>query len=838
MVALVYLLAFCSGLAALVYEVTWAKMLSLTFGSTTLSAAAVIAGFMGGMGLGAWLYHLVYERVGRALVIYAGLEIGIAVTTAVLTRTFYWLPQLFAQASEASSLNVWLGAGRIAVVLGLLVVPAGLMGATFPALCTVMIHTARGVDRHLGMIYGINTIGAAAGALLAGMVLIERLGLSDSVGVANLVNVAVGLVALALAVARGRRGGAAAAPSRAGETAIPSRLPWWLTGLVLFVSGFTTLSYEVLWFRALRYMVGNSTYAFTVVLVIFLVGLGLGSLLLGRMARRASPDGDLGLCQCGIAVLAVGGMLCYWLALSFPSLRDWISIFSAAAVARPWWVRLLLDAGLAAVTMLPATLFMGLSFPLASKLYLGDVRRLGRRVGGAYLLANLGSILGAVLAAVLLLPFLGTLGGTKLAAVINLVLGLGVLLYSGRRLVSSWAPVVAATAIVVALLVILPGSLTLHGEGLDERGEEVIFVEEGDLATVQVLEEARDPAYKTMTVDGCRIGCSSAYRGRRFHRKQVMLAHLPMVLEGRIRQTLNIGLGSGSTLKALAAYGEVELLDCVEISAAVVRGARLFEEAAVLEDPRVTLIVDDAVHYLLRTDRQYDLIISDGKQNPFSATNAPLLCREFYEYSLARLSERGLFVQWMSLTSLPGDLRVNLRTLAAVFPYLEVFFFPGESVFMVGSREPLAGRPQMSGEQFVSSPAGEDLEAYYIPQPAALLSRWVASKPQFQSVLGEGPVSTWDHLLLDFSAFKASGEERARATLENLGLLLAAEEATSYVASSRLIRRAFAAMAAGRRAEARWLARQALAANPEDAAAQALVRVIGDPGQRSRPRGG
>ncbi|HUU85473.1 MAG TPA: fused MFS/spermidine synthase [Phycisphaerae bacterium] len=833
-----YLMAFFSGVAALVYEVTWARMLELTFGSTTLSAAAVIAGFMGGMGLGAWLYHLVYNRSSYPLLIYAGLELGIAVTTVLLTRTFYLLPDFFARAADIIPSGPGLAVVRFVWVFVLLVIPAALMGATFPALCTVMIRTVQGVDRHLGMIYGINTIGAAGGALLAGLVLIERVGLTRTVTAANAINVAVALCALVLFGTALGRGHARATP--ASEAAIPTYLPRWITGIVLFVSGFATLSYEILWFRALRFVVGNSTYALSVVLIIFLVGLGLGSLLLKRVVRRGSPERDLALCQCLVAVLALVAMACLSGVIAVPALYERVSFFSPEIRAHAWWFRLLLDCGLATITMLPATLFMGLSFPLASRLFLGDVRKLGTRVGGAYLLANLGSILGSLLAAVLLLPLFSTIGGTKVVACINLVLG-GALLLHIRRRAAGWVPPVAVSLVLVAVLaLVLPASLIRLGETArqGEGGGVVIYAKDGDLATVKVLEDPNDPAKKSMAVDGAEIGWSRGYRTDKLYQKQILLAHLPMVLDTRIRHTLNIGLGSGASLYALAEYPEVETLDCVEINQGVVEAARFFPESAVFDDPRVDLVVEDAVHFLLRAGRDYDLIVSDGKQDPFFSGNATLLCREFYLHALNRLTEDGIFIQWVPLGMLHSDFRINLRTFCDVFPHVEVFYYRPFSVYVLGARRALFDRPRLSREEYSSRPIHSDLAPFFLVHPSALLaSHWVG-KPQIETVLGEGPISTWDHLRLDFSAFKATSGQWTRTELRNLNLLLEAEAVPrgdaemlrlrkpAYRRSESLLRRAQACSLAEEFAEARALVRQAVSVNPESEVARRMLKKM------------
>ena len=236
-----YALAFLSGLAALVYEVTWAKMLALTFGSTTLAAAAVVAGFLGGMGLGAALYHRLPGHDRRPLCVYAVLELAIAASAALFSAVVYALPERFAALAAGIESEAALAAVRMALVVAMLALPAFLMGATFPALCRGLIEGASGVDRRLGWIYGINTLGAATGALVAGLVLIERLGLRGSSLVAIAVNVAVAFGALALERRLVPVEPSASPAPAPGDDAIPTPLPRAVTGLVLFLSGFCTL---------------------------------------------------------------------------------------------------------------------------------------------------------------------------------------------------------------------------------------------------------------------------------------------------------------------------------------------------------------------------------------------------------------------------------------------------------------------------------------------------------------------------------------------------------------------------------------------------------------------
>jgi len=832
-----YLFAFVSGMSALVYELSWARMLAFTFGRTTLAASAVVGGFMGGMGVGAWLYHRLQRPGVAPLRIYALLEIGIAATTAALTIGFGLLPELFASVSHAVPAGLPMTLFRVGSVFALLLLPAALMGATYPALCSVLIHTKEEVPRHLGRIYGLNTLGAAAGALLAGLVLIEARGLRGAVEIANAMNLAVGVGAWWLA----RRLRVSETPAPAiPERALPSRLPPLVTAAVLFGSGLATLSYEIVWFRALRYLFGNSTYALTVMLVVFLVGLGFGGMCFGAVVRRGRPDRVLGWSQLAVALLAmaaIGGLVAI---LGDDALSKQISVFQGEAGERSWQGRLLLEFGIAVGLILPATLVMGLSYPLATGLLLGDLRRVGAQVGLAYFLANLGSISGAILAAVYFLPEFGTIGATRNIALWNVLLGALVLGWLPERPLLRIGPALLVATAVLAGGTLLPERMPFRGAGL-ESGV-LAFEEEGDLATVQVWADARDPRRKVIAVDGTHIGTSRGPRPA-IYSKQLLLAHLPMAIDPSIEHTLNIGLGSGSTLETLASYPSVQGLDAVEISASVVRGSLLFEESRVLEDPRVRLDVEDVSHFLLRSDHPYDLIISDGKQNDDFSGNAAMLCRDFYELAKRRLSADGLLIQWIPQSMPHASFETVLRTFLDSFPHVEVFFeFPG-AVMLVGSKTEIAGRARMDPTQYASLRIRPDLDQLMIPGLDALLSRWVASGDDLRAVLDAGPISTWDHSFFEFEIYKTSAESWRAARALNLGVLLAAGEHARarghapflppdapFAESTRLLRESRLATLRGDRARARELARAARDANPRDPRAKAMLAGAGEAG--------
>lgn len=833
--AALQLCAFASGGAALIYEIAWTRTLALSFGTTTLAVSAVVAAFLGGMGLGAWLHHRLLRRIRRPLWLYAALEVGIALTAIAVTVALQAVPAVVVSLPEFAHAGWSLAIARLLLVFALLAAPSILMGATFPALCTVLIESRESADRFLGRLYGVNTLGAAFGALLAGLVLLERFGIARSVLVGATVNVVV--AGVSLLAGRWLPVHARADEPTPALAPVPTRLPISLAVIVLVLSGFATLSYEILWFRALHYLFGGSTYAVTLMLAIFLFGLGFGSLALHRAMRRWSIEVILAVTQFGIGVLALVAIGVLALLLGNEGLEQHVSIFYESIYGMAWWRRLALQAGVAVAIMLPPALLMGLSFPIASLVLLRRGGAVSAPVGRAALLSNLGSILGSISAAMLTLPLLGTVGGTRAIAGVNVALGLAASAYAwpaARRL----AVAAGAVGVAVVLVAATPGDLGFEGSGFVGSRSEKIFERETDLATVQVWRDPAHPGALGMTIDGALVGVSSPSHYP-LYLKQLLLAHLPFAIDAGPQRALVVGLASASTVEALAAHRGLESITVVEISDAVEQGSRLFPQSRVLADPRVHLVIDDILHFLLRTTERFDLIVSDGKQAMDYSGNSRQLSREFYALAQQRLSDDGLFVQWISTHMLPSDFEIIQRTFVTSFPEAEVFFDLPESVIMVGSRQPIAGRRGLDAAGFAALGQGAALQPLSIDGPEALLAKWIASREQILAVVGDGPISTWDRSALEFSAYRSSPSDWRRGMPDNLRLLLRAQAeprsapASAFAApdaprtlATRMLREAQWSVQRGDPARALIYAHRALAASPDDPSVQQWTTPI------------
>lgn len=772
-----YVLAFLSGIAALVYQVVWVKILSLSFGSTSVAAAAVISSIMAGLGLGAWLYRHLENRGLYSFSVYGTIELGIALTSAAVTPLLYRMPSVYSSltgetVSSAQSLLV----GFLSAFL-LIVIPSALMGATFPALCRTIVRSAQGLRASLGPVYGLNTIGSAVGAVIAGFVLVETFGNLRSVWIASSINLTVGIFSFLLS-----RRAQFREPGRPYTDKIDSRpiehsLPMWVIVATLAVSGFATMTYEILWFRAAKYLVGNSTYALSVVLAVFLFGLGIGGLLHRPIMRSRFPVHALAVCQFGIAVFALSAMFAQSWVLS----SDWIwtqtSIFAFEAGTQPWSKLLMDGAMICAAILLPPTIFMGLSFPLASSLFVGRITLLGRHLGSAYLIANIGSIIGVITGAIVVLPRLGTIGGTQMVAGFNLLMGLIIAGFLWAKSRSIRKLVMVAVPICCLLAFMLPAKMAFRGELERQSRSHLLYWQEGDVSTVKVLKHP-EAEMMGMTIDGYVIGVNTEY-GQLIAQKQLFLAHLPMALAPESRTTLNIGLGSATTLAALGSYSSLDSLHCVEISREVIEGARFFDESKILDDPRTKVFVDDVVHYLRRSATTYDIIISDAKQNPQFPGNSIVLSREFLELCRAHLSEDGVMVQWSTLSLHPEVFHIILRTFLDTFENVSVYSFPPACMILVGRRTPLTITPEMVQPGFASTEVADHLRPYFVSSRSQLLAGWVTGDDGLRQTVPAGAINTWDRPILEFAPQKLfKPDDMMKYYWQNMAALIKAGESS------------------------------------------------------------
>jgi spermidine synthase len=776
-VALILLLFFVSGAAALTYQVVWGRMMTYIFGSTALAMGTVLAGFMAGLALGSRLGGKLADRTPDGLRLYALLELGIVLAAPLAQMLLHQMetvyPALYGLLGESP---VAAAVARFFLVFLLVLAPTALMGATLPVLTRLLAAQPGTLGRHLSSLYAVNTFGAVCGALLTGFFLIGRYGIHIPVYMAVAGNALIGMIALA-ASRRRTPGVAISAPVppqlvlAGSERADPSIVRLIVIGLGL--SGLTSFAYEIYWTRSLVFVLGNSTYAMTTMLCAFLSGIALGGYAV-RFLLRAVRDrvALFGWVQILLGLLS---------ALALPILFMLIEPRAVGqllvdASARP--LPLLLSGfSVAFGVMLAPAILIGMTFPLAGQIAAGDPGKTGTLVGRIYAINTLGNIVGALLPAVLLLGWLGIQRGILAMALSNVALGAVVLMAKTlpSRWRGSWRAVLPASLIAALFLASrVPVDFEFPSES-ELGSHQTLYYREGTLATTKVF---RDPvtSEKSISVDGIVIGGTG---NTEF--KQLLLAHLPKLLVDNVSSELSVGVGSGMLAGESALHRRVQQITGVEIEPSVVSGAAWFEEEnhGVLQNPRLRIVVDDIGNFLRTTTAMYQVISADEKTADEYASNGFSYSRDYYELLLSHLSPDGLVAQWVPSTLPPRQYRMVLKTFADVFPHVQLWHFlpawkrgPFNTI-LIGSRQLIPVEPLRIEARFnLEREAFASLVRYGITSADALLPHFVAGDDLIRQAVADAEINSLDHPRYEFYRPWEYARDRQEKTLENYDLLL------------------------------------------------------------------
>ncbi|MDQ7064285.1 MAG: fused MFS/spermidine synthase [candidate division KSB1 bacterium] len=768
---LIYLLFFISGATGLVYEVLWMRLLSQVFGSTVFAISSVLAVFMAGLGLGAYAWGRRLDRGGSGLRLYGLLELGIGIVGTLVPALIHWLDPLIVRLLVASQdLAVLQAVIRIAFAALLLGLPAFLMGGTLPALSKSLTRETRAVGHDVGMLYAVNTAGAVLGAFTTGFLLIAYFGLWMTGLLTAATNVAIGLYALRLARSvspDAQTTDDAPRPLRSGPADRLNDRRLFVLLLAYGLSGFVALAAEVVWVRALVFFLGNSTYAFSTVLTTFLLGLATGGWIGSQQTDRlADPWQRFAVVEWLIAVSLLGTILMLWQGFYSELFRR--SLHSPAV---PWLLFLAIKFGAAfLVLFLPGVLF-GYLFPVVCKLSIRTLASLGRGVGTVYGINTLGTILGSLASGFVLIPWLGL--QQSLLLLVWLALAVTVLLiwsHPSANRTTRWAVpgAVASTGMLVIWLFPVSSQLTRFSPEHRLMVRELFYAED-HTATVHVFESAAGDRF--VSVDGHFIGATE----HESDKKQKLLAHLPLLLHPQPTSAITIGLGSGITLAAMARHASLQTVEAIEIVPGMLRAATFFAEAndRILESPRVRVRVGDGLHFLKTTPQRYDLIISDAKLNPEYVGNARVYTRDYYEWCRDRLTDQGIFCQWVPLYLPPSIFRMVLRTFAEVFPVVDLWFFPQQHFILMGRKQPYPFDWQMAGRRMQVPAIREHLQPFFLENPLVLASSWVADRRALLAHAGRGPVNTLARPRIEFASVRAFRQApRGRTEADHLQWVL------------------------------------------------------------------
>ena len=726
-------LFFFSGVSSLVYQVVWARMLTVVFGTTLLATSTVLSAFMAGLALGSYVLGRYIDRCKHPLRIFAALEVGIG-----LFALFF--PSISANLGNAYGALVGLqgnfylfSLARFGLCFALLLIPTALMGGTLPVMAKFAVRRLGRLGGRVGQLYAVNTLGAVIGVLAATFGLMEGLGLQGTTQAIAVVNF---LVAGAAWLWGGQRAVGVDEGAATKETAHSDLILWGvLAGFA--ISGFAALGYEVAWMRLLMVSFSfNSHYEFSIVLVAFLSGLSLGGWLGSRLLVRRA---DLLSIFIGIQFLigACG-------ALSVLAFAHLSVLVEPIQRADSWWVSRTGVFFTAVAIMLLPTVAMGVIFPLVGQIYTRQLARLGRGIGDIGAVNSLGAVGGAFVTGFVLIPLLGTEWSVKVLAALNGLVGLTLALVSQQRKRLVWS----GAAGLALLLVLVPSDVLRRIAEPAAVNRELVFYQEGAEGVITV--EQQTDGFRKMALNGGGQ-VPTDYSSLQIFR---LLGHLPLLLHPDPQEVLVVSLGGGIALGGAAQY-EPRRITCVELVPEVIDAARLhFGEFNhhVLENPtawNIELVIDDGRNFLLSSRDTYQIITGDAT-HPTSADSWVLYTKEFYELCRAHLSTDGIMAQWLPFHGLPpDDYKTIVRTFQHVFPHATLWRSNNYSI-MVGTMQPQAINWELLNEKMAPPRVHRSLEGIDLGNAFALLNSLVMDEVALRRYVGEGTLNTDDHPYISF----------------------------------------------------------------------------------------
>jgi predicted membrane-bound spermidine synthase len=735
------LLLFVSGAAALVYQVLWIKQLSLVVGVEVYAITTGISAFFAGLALGGLLFGRWADRLQQPVLLYAGLEVLVAVLGVGATFAMSMAASPFAWLEQHIGLAAWV------LPFALVGIPALLMGGTLPVLVRSLASDPQYLGKAGGQLYAANTAGAIAGTLLAAFVLIATLGVRGSALAAAMLNLLAAAGALWF---QRHRPAPLEAPVKHHEAKAPDRLALWLYS----IAGGVALGYEVVWSQSIVQFMSTRTYAFAVVLATYLTGLFLGSALLARRVDRIrDPWGVFGLLIAGAGLIALlevaflGRWLVYLqsqaeiavLAMGASELMGMSARFAVAALS---------------IVFVP-TVLLGAAFPLALRLSVGH-DHVGKDVGAVVAFNTLGGIVGVMLCGFLLIPLLGLVRTLGLLAIVAAGIGYfavrkGHHVKKGRRqavvALGLLSVVVAVFTPVDKLASLLPGA----------RNGTLAFYEEGRGGTVAVVTQGKGPkTFQRLYIQGVS-NTGDAMPSLRYMRIQALLPLL--IHNGEPRSALVIGFGTGITAGALTRYPGLEHRVVAELLPSVVKAAPLFKgNFNAAADPTVDVRLRDGRQELLRSPQNYDLITLEPPP-PSAAGVVNLYSRDFYQLAASRLEKKGLVAQWLPLpTQNIDDSRSLVRSFLDVFPYATLWTSEFHEMLLVGSLEPVELDAAKISQRFQQESVRSTMQDVGVGSAAALLATWVTDRAGLERFAADALPVTDDQPRIEYAPWVRTKE--------------------------------------------------------------------------------
>jgi spermidine synthase len=725
MIQVLCLLFVLSGAAGLIYESIWTRYLGLFVGHDAYAQIVVLVIFLGGMSVGAMVVSRWGHRVRNPLLAYALVEFAVGCIGLVFHDVYVWTTSLaYGSLYPALAGSAALPLAKWALASALILPQSILLGATFPLMSAgvLRLNPSR-PGRSLALLYFANSLGAAAGVLVAGFYLVALAGLPGTLLTAAMLNLGVGVLTIGVGATSRRKAApgdvAVPLPAEASRTDQTAGLERLLLGAA-FGTAVASFIYEIAWIRMLSLVLGSATHSFELMLSAFILGIAMGALWIHRRADTLTdPARTLGIVQWVMGSLALATLPLY--AASFGWVASLLAAFARSDQGYAGFT--IARYAICLVIMLPATFCAGMTLPLLTRTLLGAGSG-ERAIGAVYGWNTLGSIVGVVVAGLALLPVLGLKGLLLAGAALDMTIGVGLLRRGARREgrgARLWLAAAVGAVVVLAwagLGIRLDRDLMISGVyrlgKMPEPGAlETRFYRDGRTATVSVVRGRSDDRLFLAT-----NGKTDASLGPEWRRScdsttarlslgsdaatqtllpTVTLAHVPSARSAAI-----IGFGSGMSSHVLLGSPGLQQLVTIEIEPMMVEGARAFYPVnrRVYDDPRSTIVVDDAKSYFATEHRRFDLILSEPS-NPWVSGVSGLFTSEFYARVGRYLTDDGVFGQWIHTYELDDALVTSvLAGIHRNFRDYDVFLVAGGDLLIVATNRAELRRPDWSVVNF------------------------------------------------------------------------------------------------------------------------------------------
>lgn len=686
---ILFLLFGISGFSGLIYESIWSHYLKLFLGHAAYAQTLVLAIFMGGMAIGAWIASKYSIKWKNLLLGYAIAEGLIGIMGLAFHGTFIHVTE-FVYTSLIPSLGsptlVEISKWSIA---GLLILPQSiLLGMTFPLMSAGIIRlfpTTPGGS--LAILYFSNSLGAAIGVLTSGFVLIEHLGLPGTILTAALLNIVLALVVWALVKDRPTTNDIVQAQK--SQTTPVGHWYYWLLATSL-LTGTASFIYEIGWIRMLSLVLGSSTHAFELMLSAFIFGLAFGGFWIRRRIDKITNTiGLLAILQLIMGILALSTLPIYGHTFE---MMQWI-ISALNKTDAGYAVFNLSSHLITLLVMLPTTFCAGMTLPLITYTLLRQGHG-EKSIGAVYGWNTVGAIIGVLLAVHIGMPLLGLKGLIILGACVDIALGLFLLWRSPSKkglFVPVTGTIAGMVAIGVSLLFVtldtqkMASGVYRTGKLYSPDTQPIVYHQDGKTATVNLMDQDKYIAILTNGKSDAMLAKTLDIPPSADESTMILAGALALAFKPDAKTVANIGIGSGLTTHTLLRAPSLKQVDTIEIESKMVEAARGFKARteATFTDPRSHIYIADAKTYFSTYNKRYDVIISEPS-NPWVSGVASLFSKEFYRLAVRHLSENGIFIQWLQLYEINLDLVASmLKALSPHFSDYMLYTTNGSDVLIV-----------------------------------------------------------------------------------------------------------------------------------------------------------